>query len=52
MRLLGIKDIMREYGVGRVTATRWARACGLKRKKGQTYFVSKEALDKWLNGTE
>lgn len=52
MRLLGIKDIMREYGVGRVTATRWARACSVKRTKGQTYKVSAEALEKWLKGTD
>lgn len=48
MVILGIKEIMEQYGVGRVIATRWARECGVKRTKGQTYKVSKEALDKWL----
>lgn len=50
MTLITIKDIQREYGVGRHTAEAWAAASGaaLERKPGQTYRVDKARLEAWL----
>lgn len=48
--LIGIKDIMKLYGVGRPTATEWAEASGaaMPRRKGQTYRVNRERFESWL----
>ena len=50
MELLGIKDVMELLGVGRPTATRIVKESGraLKRKKNQRIYISREALEKYL----
>lgn len=49
--LIGIEDVMKMLGIGRVTATRLLNTDGcptLPRKKGSPYLVEKEAFVRWL----
>ncbi|MBQ0165357.1 MAG: helix-turn-helix domain-containing protein [Bacteroidales bacterium] len=50
--LIGISDICQICGVGRATATRMAKACGVipGRAKGQKILVSRAKFEKWLEG--
>jgi len=49
--VLSIADIMKDYGVSKKTATRWAKAVGtLPRVKGGKIYVSATALRSYLQG--
>ena len=54
MELLTIKDIMKLLGVGRATAERYARECGLAlpRVKNSPYRVPKDAFLAWIGGAK
>lgn len=52
MRILGIEEVMREYGLSRKYATRLLNKKGcpvLPRVKGQKYRVSQEGFEEWLS---
>lgn len=51
MKILGIEDVMREYGLSRKYATKLLNTKGcpvLPRVKGQKYRVSQEGFEEWL----
>lgn len=50
-RLIGVKDVMKIYGVGKDTATCWLtqKTCPtLPRRKGAPYLVSEIAFREWV----
>ena len=52
MQLLTIKDIMKMLGVGRATAERYARECGLAlpRVKNGPYLARRTAFEAYMEG--
>lgn len=50
-RLIGVKDVMQIYGVGKDTAMLWLgmKSCPtMPRKKGAPYLVSETAFREWV----
>ena len=50
-RLIGVKDVMEIYGVGKDTATLWLcqKSCPtLPRRKNAPYLVSAAAFHEWI----
>lgn len=51
--IMGIKDVMKELGIGEKLATRILNAPGcptLPRKKHETFMVPRKAFYKWWEG--
>lgn len=50
-RLIGVREVMEIFGVGKDTATSWlkSKSCPtLPRRKGAPYLVSETAFREWI----